>query len=354
MVEGGPVRWIGYYVTTDEDIYMTDGSYVEVCNEMYPGKVSWASGDHSAVTTSTPGRWISKWGSAPLIEHDWNDSPYGTSNLKYYVSTSITGSMAPLCSGIRTFSVANISGATYTWSVNGSLLSIVSGQGTHQVTVQRNGSNSGLGWIEVQISTPCSSGSATSKREFLWTGPVVDYFIDGPTTIYTNDPTLYFAEGTYGSEMGITNWNWFFDTPPTSYWINPAGSGAAVELSIGTPGSYLLAVSVTNPCGTSAAAVLPIEVLSSGWFSFSVYPNPTSDLLTVSVALTGVDGQERVEKDLPTFKTILYDSQGKQLRQGDSKDGFVQFDTRSLAEGTYFLHIHQDGEVEKRQIVIRH
>lgn len=77
-------RWIGYYYTTDEDIFMTDGSYTEVQNEVYPGKVSWASGDHSAISTSETGRYISKWNEYPLMEHDWDDSPFGTQNLKYY------------------------------------------------------------------------------------------------------------------------------------------------------------------------------------------------------------------------------------------------------------------------------
>jgi len=77
-------RWIGYYYTTDEDIYMTDGSYKEVPNEVSPGKVSWASGDHSAITTSTPGKYRSKWNKYPLMEHQWDDTPFGTTNLKYY------------------------------------------------------------------------------------------------------------------------------------------------------------------------------------------------------------------------------------------------------------------------------
>ena len=77
-------RWIGYSETTDEDIYMTDGSYKEVASEVYPGKVSWASGDHSAITTSTSGVYLSKWNQYPLMEHDWDDSPFGSSNLKYY------------------------------------------------------------------------------------------------------------------------------------------------------------------------------------------------------------------------------------------------------------------------------
>lgn len=83
----GSPRWIGKDYQTDEDIYMTDGSYIEVSTPTYPGKVSWASGDHSAVTTSQPGWLISKWNEYPLMRHQWNDSPFGTSNLKYYISS---------------------------------------------------------------------------------------------------------------------------------------------------------------------------------------------------------------------------------------------------------------------------
>jgi hypothetical protein len=94
--EQGIDRWIGYSVDTDENVYMTDGSYVQVSQSIYPGKVSWASGDHSAVTTGISGILVSKWNEYPLMRHAWNYSPYGSGNLKYYrlntpVVTSITG-----------------------------------------------------------------------------------------------------------------------------------------------------------------------------------------------------------------------------------------------------------------------
>jgi hypothetical protein len=44
MCESSIDRWIGYSYTTAEDIYMTDGSYTEISQATYPGKVSWASG----------------------------------------------------------------------------------------------------------------------------------------------------------------------------------------------------------------------------------------------------------------------------------------------------------------------
>ena len=88
-VEQGIDRWIGTGWSNDiykpEQIYMTDGSYIFISQETYPGKVSWASGDHTAVTTAVQGTLISKWNEFPLMQHAWNYSPYGTSNLKYYV-----------------------------------------------------------------------------------------------------------------------------------------------------------------------------------------------------------------------------------------------------------------------------
>jgi len=86
-VEQGIDRWIGtgwYHlgdIVDPENIYMTDNSYTLMSQETYPGKVSWASGDHSAITTIQQGVFISKWNEWPLVQHAWNYSPFGTSNL---------------------------------------------------------------------------------------------------------------------------------------------------------------------------------------------------------------------------------------------------------------------------------
>ncbi len=77
-------RWIGTS-STQEDIYMTDGSYKEVPAQVYPGKVSYLGIDHSAITTPFPGKFRSKWGPDCLMEHEWDNVPYeGITGLKYY------------------------------------------------------------------------------------------------------------------------------------------------------------------------------------------------------------------------------------------------------------------------------
>src|SRR5258706_2348572 len=64
---GGARYWID---TPGDDAYWNDGSYaqVNVAPSPYATKVSYASDDHSAVTTSNPNLFISKWGQWPLMQ----------------------------------------------------------------------------------------------------------------------------------------------------------------------------------------------------------------------------------------------------------------------------------------------
>lgn len=114
--DGGSNRWIGYFQgNTDEHIYWGDGSYIEISGYVpYPGKVSYASDDHSAITTSETGWFISKWGDKVLIKHRWNDCPYNSSSLKYYkLNFSISGSSL-LCTNNETYTLSNTPGGPIT------------------------------------------------------------------------------------------------------------------------------------------------------------------------------------------------------------------------------------------------
>jgi len=81
--EGGDKVWIGGTYETIEDIYWTDGSYDEMPSASSYTKISY-SGNHSAIFASQ-GRYISKWGSLALMNHECVDCPsgYGAPS-KYY------------------------------------------------------------------------------------------------------------------------------------------------------------------------------------------------------------------------------------------------------------------------------
>ena len=66
MTEGGSAGWMGWTINPT-NVYWLDGSYISTTGAAT--KVSYLSDNHSAVTTSTPNIFISKWGEYALMRH---------------------------------------------------------------------------------------------------------------------------------------------------------------------------------------------------------------------------------------------------------------------------------------------
>ncbi len=62
--------------------YWTSDLYVS-CPASEAAKAYYSEGDHSANILSS-GKYLSKWGSAPLMEHDYDDCPYVNSSLNFF------------------------------------------------------------------------------------------------------------------------------------------------------------------------------------------------------------------------------------------------------------------------------
>lgn len=76
------------YWMNNPNAYMTDGSYRRTYTVNTGNKLYYGSGDHSAIVGSTSSQGMvvtSKWGSSGLYSHKYNDCPYSTSNLSYWV-----------------------------------------------------------------------------------------------------------------------------------------------------------------------------------------------------------------------------------------------------------------------------
>ncbi len=137
--EGGSQVWIGLSgydpnPFTVEDIYWNDLSYIET-TEQYASKISYYTGNHSAIQTATQGIYRSKWSYKCLMEHarDYGPAEYEMGNRKYYrLNPGISGSTEALCSNQeRTFtSNTTITGSSYSWTKDDTRLDYVSGSGT--------------------------------------------------------------------------------------------------------------------------------------------------------------------------------------------------------------------------------
>jgi hypothetical protein len=71
---------------------------------------------------------------------------------------------------------------------------------------------------------------------------------------------------------------------------------------------------------------------------FSVYPNPTNNMLTIIAGNT-------------EFTYVLFNDMGQAVVKGDAH-GAVQVSVESLAKGVYFLRITSNQQMRMEKIVV--
>ena len=90
-------------------------------------------------------------------------------------------------------------------------------------------------------------------------------------------------------------------------------------------------------------------------------PNPVSDILTIDLTQTDTDAfgaqtdteRSRSDRASEIFDIRLLNSHGMIVRQQRTQARSIQFDVSNLPEGTYYLHIEHNGEIEMHQIIVQ-
>jgi len=252
--EDGIDRWIGYVLNNrDPDVYTTDGSYLEVPSAVYPGKIFWnRPADHSAVTTDQKGIVISKWNEYPLMKHNLNYGPFASNgtNVKYYVKTPvISGADLIPCSGTVSFTLP--SGVTSTtWNAAGA--TIVSGQGTNKLTVQKtSGTTAQSILISVSGTYKLTSVSGTiinvpfDASRIVSVGAHLVTSLTGPSSINKGGSATFTASPQIPATEGGYEWSVLPATGVTqSKWLN------SNMITFKNSGSYTVMVRTTSSCTT--------------------------------------------------------------------------------------------------------
>ncbi|SKB29642.1 Por secretion system C-terminal sorting domain-containing protein [Parapedobacter luteus] len=297
------------------------------------------------------------------VRRSFIETPYGF---------SITGP-STLCTS-ETYTVTNLpAGATVTWSASPAGAVTLSGSGNSR-TVTRSGSYSG--WVTLSATLGTSCGNTVLTRDIYVGFPYIECIAysnaieEGDFTCQHDGGVSYLCT-THGNNRILIK----TDAPHTQYEIQIRSYPSLAVVSTQTttsklttlsyvptvPGWYNIRVRAIGSisCGPGPWQEDDIEFMDcsgmdGGTTVWKVFPNPADETLTVALGSKAEDSGLPDKSALPAFRVTLYDSGGRQLRQGESKEGRIAFDTRQLAAGTYFVHIHHNGEVEKRQVVIRH
>ena len=348
-VEQNIDRWIGTGWSDDvvdpEKIYISDSSYTEVSQETYPGKVFWASGDHTAITTEQQGIFISKWNEWPLMKHAWNYSPFGSNNLKYYQKASPSPSISgpsSVCDQ-ATYTVENLpQGATVQWSVSNNNVTLTSGQGTHTATFTKF--RNGMEIIHADILFN-NIRIALLTKETYFGAPSISNII-GEQRVPT---------GQYASYRAVISNN----APiPSSYqWIlNPLngnslyGNGTeSIDIAFYNPGSYQLVCRATNECGVGDYYTMGIGVYDNLYLTLS--PNPATDVVTLQLTETDeVSGLSVLSTDRSAYEIQIWSGM-RMLRSFRTNEPTFQISMAGLPAGLYFVRVVKDGQTHTQKLI---
>ncbi|MFT3825761.1 MAG: hypothetical protein QM731_17710 [Chitinophagaceae bacterium] len=242
--DGGSTYWID---SPGDDTYWTDGSYVEVTDNALPyaTKVSYPSGDHSAITTSNSNVFISKWGNWPLMQHAPTYCPYTSTGLKYY-SIPISGARF-ICSGSENYTTISSWGiSSYTWTAGSGLSpsSQTSSSNSFTATTPYNGVTS----LSVSMSPTCAGTTVGATKAInMGNGPILSTVtynggnFPDPVCQYTGGFMQVYLHPTYpaGAYYSLS---WSFS--------NCSSNGTNGVLFNGSIGTYaMVRVDATGVCG---------------------------------------------------------------------------------------------------------
>lgn len=383
MSEGGNTMWINLYNYQNEvsysptnpsitppgpsniSNYWTDGSYIEV-SESQATKVwfgscwiwngtlgRWQNNcDHSAIRLSTD-LYESKWGAWPRYRHPVDKCPYNINNRRYFkFSLTISGS-SQICDE-ATYTIENFDelppGATVQWSANNDNLILVSAQ-SNTATFKKNGNGESIIQNDIIIGT-----TNLTLQHFVWSGvPPIPIDIVGPGNFDRLAPNTqyHFTVVTNNSSPDdYIEWN---VKRGNIVYGQGSKSVSVVTDNITGIGSFSISAKVRNSCGWGLS-YKKAGLIDGGLGPFSLYPNPTTDIVTVEL-----EEEQPVEAGFSTQRTAMASSTGSyeiqlwsasaMLRQYTTDQPVYQMSLNGLPAGIYFVRVIKDGQTNTKKLI---
>jgi cell wall-associated protease len=249
-----------------------------------------------------------------------------------------------------TFTLQNQpNGTTVTWiSSNSSGLSI---NPTTGVATRMNNFNGRI-TITASLNGGCAAVNVTRD---VWVGRPFDFLVTGPNLVTASSYNNYSAVPWNGQpsflDQGVNGITWSFPwTQTNSGWDCGGCIGQVVGVTAGTQ-STIVSAQAQNTCGTTIrdfeVFVQQVNCPPGGCEEpFFVYPNPSSDELTITTNSTNTDSYSEITlRD--SYGTIVYFSRIKSQNQ-------IKFSVKDFRNGIYYLSMTTKGTTIQRQIIIHH
>ncbi len=264
-------------------------------------------------------------------------------------------------------------GATVTWSASGSI-AIAGSNTANPVNVTTAGNGAGV--LTAMINSSCGSGTVTKNvlvgplsrktGNIMWNNELIaqgtsNTFYAGEN-ICASTPyqvELAYADA-YGNQAGPNSYDiWFEVDQGNGYMVSTLGNNS-FEISVNNPsyiGTLQIPVRIRNQCNVVGETLYVSVYVQPCWgaYSYTISPNPAGDELVVAYDQGEEETLMEDEKAKP-FAVVLYNDKGEVVRQAHNADKTNRLicNTRDLPNGTYILHITDEQETIKKQILIKH
>lgn len=244
--------------------------------------------------------------------------------------SAITGNINPCIGSSQVYSVSNVAGVTYTWSLPTGW-SQTAGGTTNSITVT-TGSLSGS--VSVTPSNACGSGTAQTLTVTSQAAPTVDL---GPDQTICNDESTTLDAG-----AGFTSYSWTGGATTQTLTVDGAVLGV---------GNHTITVTVTNSytCSASNDIIITVEDCSGIETATlqigNVYPNPASESISIAFAA-----------EYNNLVINMYDATGRLVSTQSVKNtisgNVVVVPVSQLSAGVYSLQIVSEEGIQISTVVI--
>jgi hypothetical protein len=238
-------------------------------------------------------------------------------------------------------------GYTYQWTVPYGI-SITSGQGTHQIHVEKVNDNCGRGDVTVTISADCHQITYKRLLQYCCQTPHVPYDV---YIQYDKMCCYNFIIIPYYPSYCYTQFHWRVNA--VDYYTDTNILGC---FDPRITHYYSIGVSVINECGESSA--LYDYIIAQPWPEtyynclsppevIEISPNPTSSELNVNL-----DNKSVGEDEL--LKVTIYNWSGKEVQSTDEHGTSFRLFTSDLPTGQYYIGIKSYSGFLTEKFVIIH
>jgi len=242
----------------------------------------------------------------------------------------ITGNINPCTGSSQVYSVSNVAGVTYTWTLPSGWIQTAGGT-SNSITVT-TGSTGGS--VSVAPYNSCGIGSAQTLTVTSQPAPTVDL---GPDQTICNDELTTLDAG-----AGFTSYSWTGGATTQTLTVDGAVLGV---------GTHTISVTVTNSFTCAASNDIVITVLDCSGIETStlqignVYPNPASESINIAFAA-----------EQNNLVINLFDATGRlvssQTLKNTTSGNVVVIPVSQLSAGVYSLQLVSEEGIQISTVVI--